>query len=659
MLIGKRLSGRYKILDMIGGGGMANVYLAHDMILDRDVAVKMLRLDFANDEEFIRRFHREAQSATSLAHPNIVNIYDVGEENDLYYIVMEFVDGQTLKQYIQQNSPLRVEEAIEIMKQLTSAISHAHHNHIIHRDIKPHNILIDHEGNVKITDFGIAMALSATAITQTNSVMGSVHYLSPEQARGGMANRKSDIYSVGIVMFELLTGRLPFSGESAVSIALKHLNSETPSVRRWNPDIPQSVENIVLKATAKDPFHRYNSVDEMGEDLRTALNPERMNEPKFMIPIDDEATKAIPIITNDKPLKNLDETLVHSNEKHTNSLSDQDDNGSPIKKRRKRWPIILISTIVVLAIIAILSYVFLPGMLAAKEMKIPDVSGMNVDDAVSKLKLEGLGVSKKIEMTDDEYKKGQVIKSDPVAGTTVKENSKVTLYVSLGKEKYELSDYTDRQYDDVVELLAELNFKDIEKTEVYDDSEPGTIISQTPEEGQKVVPEETVLEFEVSQGPEKIVLRDLKEYTLKSAQDYASQVGLVLDASEEQYSETIPKGMVISQNPAPTTAMNKGDKVKVIISKGVEEKPPKIKNIDVNIPYDPTVPGAPGQKQTVLIYIDDMQHTMTEPAQVLEITESKVVPIQLEIPYNGVAGYQVIRGDKVIDQGKVNYADVE
>lgn len=197
------------------------------------------------------------------------------------------------------------------MKQLTSAISHAHQNQIIHRDIKPHNILIDHEGKIKITDFGIAMALSATSITQTNSVLGSVHYLSPEQARGGMANRKSDIYSLGIVMFELLTGRLPFSGESAVSIALKHLQSETPSLRRWNPDIPQSVENIVLKATAKDPFHRYNSADEMEEDLSTSLNEERMNERKFTVPDDDDATKAIPIITADKMYHPTDETIIH------------------------------------------------------------------------------------------------------------------------------------------------------------------------------------------------------------------------------------------------------------------------------------------------------------------------------------------------------------
>ena len=201
------------------------------------------------------------------------------------------------------------------MKQLTSAISHAHQNHIVHRDIKPQNILIDHNGNVKITDFGIAMALSATSITQTNSVLGSVHYLSPEQARGGMANKKSDIYSLGIVMFELLTGRLPFSGESAVSIALKHLQSETPSVRRWNPDIPQSVENIVLKATAKDPFHRYENVEEMEEDIRTSLDTRGIDEPKFVIPDDDEATKAIPIITNDRSFSNIEETIMHNHDK--------------------------------------------------------------------------------------------------------------------------------------------------------------------------------------------------------------------------------------------------------------------------------------------------------------------------------------------------------
>ena len=301
MLNDRLLNDRYQIQDMIGGGGMANVYLAHDVILDREVAIKILRLEHENDEEFIARFHREAQSTTSLAHSNIVNIYDVGEEEDIYYMVMEYVDGMTLKQYIQKHSPIDFAEAVDIMRQITSAISHAHDNEIIHRDIKPQNILIDHYGHVKVTDFGIAMALSATSLTQTNSVLGSVHYLSPEQARGGMATKKSDVYSLGIVFFELLTGRLPFSGESPVSIALKHLQHETPSLRRWINNLPQSVENIVLKATAKDPFHRYESVVEMEADLETSLEPDRVNEPAFETPAEeeDEKTKAIPVITDD------------------------------------------------------------------------------------------------------------------------------------------------------------------------------------------------------------------------------------------------------------------------------------------------------------------------------------------------------------------------
>ncbi len=297
MLIGKRLNDRYKVLQLIGGG-MANVYLARDMILDRDVAVKVLRLDFVNDHLFIKRFRREAQAATSLNHENIVNIYDVGEDDGIYYMVMEYVRGCTLKQYIQQHAPLSVHEALRIMDELTGAIAHAHQNGVIHRDIKPQNILVAEDGTIKVTDFGIAVALSSTTITQTNSVLGSVHYLSPEQAKGGMATEKSDIYSLGIVMFELLTGHLPFSGESAMAIVLKHLQTETPSVRRWNPNVPQSVENIVLKATAKNPLHRYNSALDMQEHIRTALLPERMNEEKFSLPTedDDEETKVIPVV---------------------------------------------------------------------------------------------------------------------------------------------------------------------------------------------------------------------------------------------------------------------------------------------------------------------------------------------------------------------------
>lgn len=277
-LIGKRINGRYQILETIGGGGMANVYKAHDVILNRTVAVKVLRPQFSDDEEFIRRFRREAQAATSLSHPSVVNIYDVGEEGDLYFIVMEYVEGLTLKQLIQKRGILPVEETVAIMLQITSAIAHAHANHIVHRDIKPHNILISPNGEAKVTDFGIARAMTSATITHTNSVMGSVHYLSPEQARGGMVNEKSDIYSLGIVLYEMATGVVPFSGDTAVSIAIKHLQSNLPSPKSMNPSLPQSIENIILKATAKDPFHRFQRASDMEDDLQTALHPERMSE---------------------------------------------------------------------------------------------------------------------------------------------------------------------------------------------------------------------------------------------------------------------------------------------------------------------------------------------------------------------------------------------
>ncbi|WP_075980972.1 Stk1 family PASTA domain-containing Ser/Thr kinase [Bacillus massilinigeriensis] len=663
MLIGKRISGRYKILEMIGGGGMANVYLAHDMILDRDVAVKTLRLDFANDEEFIRRFHREAQSATSLAHPNIVSIYDVGEEESIYYIVMEYVDGQTLKQYIQQHAPLKVEEAINIMKQLTSAISHAHQNHIIHRDIKPHNILIDRNGNVKITDFGIAMALSATSITQTNSVLGSVHYLSPEQARGGTANRKSDIYSLGIVMFEMLTGRLPFSGESAVSIALKHLQSETPSLRRWNPSIPQSVENIVLKATAKDPFHRYENVEEMEDDLNTALYPNRINEEKFTIPVDIDATKAIPVITNDRPFQNLDETIIHGEnqsesedkdkrKEKKNSKKSKPDKG---KKKRKKWPVILVSVFLFLVILGILAITVLPDLVSPNDVEVPDVSGLELSEAKADLRESGFKIGEIIEVNDEKIEEGLVIKTNPKEGKLVKEGSEIDIYQSSGKEKFELSNYLNRDYDDVVLLLDKRNFKDIIKTEVYDDdTEAGTIIEQFPEPGKQIVPEDTVLKLTVSKGSQPITLKDLKEYNEKGLKEYADSVGLNIEISKEEYDDQIEKGLVISQSPSPGTQMKKGDRVTVVISKGKKEIPPKTVSREITIDYEPEIEGEP---QNVQIFIEDMNRNMTEPYKTLSITQSVTRTIELTIAQGEKAGYKVIRDNKVIIDEVVPYPE--
>ena len=296
---GQKINDRYEIIKSIGEGGMANVYLAIDVILDRKVAIKILRGDLANDEKFIRRFQREALSASSLSHPNIVQMYDVGEDNGSYYIVMEYVEGRTVKQLLKRRGNLTVGVATDIMIQLTDGITHAHDSYIIHRDLKPQNIMIQEDGQIKITDFGIAMALNSTQLTQTNSVMGSVHYLPPEQASGKGSTIKSDIYSMGILFYELLTGVLPFRGENAVEIALKQMKEPIPSVRKQNPNIPQSVENIILKATAKNPKNRYNDVREMYSELKTCLdeNKKDVDRVVFKYPEhENEDTKKIPVI---------------------------------------------------------------------------------------------------------------------------------------------------------------------------------------------------------------------------------------------------------------------------------------------------------------------------------------------------------------------------
>ncbi|WP_061809813.1 Stk1 family PASTA domain-containing Ser/Thr kinase [Rossellomorea vietnamensis] len=670
MMEGKRISGRYRIIKLIGGGGMANVYLAHDVILDREVAIKMLRIDFANEEEFIKRFQREAQSATSLAHPNIVSIYDVGEEDDLYYIVMEYVHGMTLKQYIQQHSPVNVDKAIDIMKQLTIAMSHAHQNHIVHRDIKPHNILLDEEGNVKITDFGIAMALSATSITQTNSVLGSVHYLSPEQARGGMATKKSDIYSLGIVMFELLTGRLPFSGESAVSIALKHLQSETPSLKRWNPDIPQSVENIVLKATAKDPFRRYESLEEMDEDLSTALDADRMNEPKFAVPLDDEATKAIPVITDQKAYSNLDDTIVHHQTDDVQTKptppvkqgkkGKKDKTKPPKGKSKKKWPMVIIGLFFLLILLGVAAVTMVPGLLGPKEIEVPDVSEMDQTEAISTIISAGFVVGETKKVPDEEIPEEYVIKTNPKSGRMANEGSAVDIYVSTGKEKVEVDDYVGKDFEEVSADLEEKGFTVEKEEEFNDEKAKGTIMDQDPSPGDEVVAEETTITFTVSKGRESFDLDSLEGFDQTALDKYEASKGINIIVQSEEFSSEVDEGKVISHKPVASTPITKGDTVYVIMSKGPE--PPKevhTKEVteDVTIPYK----GQEGKPQSVEIFIDDKDSNLddSDADQVQGIYEDTTITMTFTLEEGTKGEYLILVDGEKYETGTVEYPKEE
>ena len=678
MLIGKRINGRYKIVEMIGGGGMANVYLAQDMILEREVAIKILRMDFSNDEEFIKRFNREAQSATSLAHPNIVSIYDVGEDQDIYYIVMEYVKGYTLKQYIQYHQHIPIETTLHIMEQITLAIAHAHQHGIIHRDIKPQNILIDEIENVKITDFGIATALSATSITQTNAVLGSVHYLSPEQARGGMVNKKSDIYSLGIVMFELLTGRLPFSGESAISIALKHLQSTTPSPRRWNPSIPQSVENIVLKATAKDPFHRYDNVEEMKADITTALSPDRKGEKPFVVPEDMDATKAIPVITQDTYTPEQEDTIVLNDQ--TQAYSDSYDEEPPKKQKVKKnkaqkgitktktktkkeknnqkkpkskFKKIVIALLFLVAILAVLIIAVLPKLMEPSDISVPNVEGKELNDAIALLDEKGFEIGKTTELPNEEIEKGKVIGTDPEAGKKVSEGSKVDILISSAKNEIEIDDYRERSYESLKGVFDNIGFKSIDISYEYNDQiEEGLIINQDPQPGSSIVPSDTVLHLTISKGQNLITLKDLRGYSKTALEDYIQESGLIVKYSRESFSDTIPEGSVVQQSPNPGSKLKKGSKVYVVISKGKEELPPKTVSKEITIPYEPV---NPGDEQEVIIYIQDMKHDMTDPADKFTITATTKKTLTFQIAPNQKAGFKVFRDNKVIMDESIPY----
>ncbi|WJE17414.1 Stk1 family PASTA domain-containing Ser/Thr kinase [Halobacillus sp. ACCC02827] len=676
MLQDRLLNDRYRVGEMIGGGGMANVYLAHDTILNREVAVKVLRLEHGNDEEFIARFHREAQSATSLSHPNIVNIYDVGEEDDIYYMVMEYVDGMTLKQYIQQHSPIDASDAVDIMRQVASAIAHAHDNEIVHRDIKPQNILIDHYGHVKVTDFGIAMALSATSLTQTNSVLGSVHYLSPEQARGGVATKKSDIYSLGIVFFELLTGRLPFSGESPVSIALKHLQHETPSLKRWNSDLPQSVENIVLKATAKDPFHRYESVLDMEQDIETSLELDRRDEAAFEIPQDDEEemTKAIPVITNDVYGEQTEEdTIIHSQPNGVQTSAEeetQEYNQPPApakkgkkkknkkvnkpkkpKKKRKVWPWIVTILILLLLGGGTAAALYVPGFIRPAEVEMIDVAGMEYEEAYSELSDLNLKVNRETMFSED-VEEGMVIRTDPEAGRTVQEESEVTVYSSLGRERVEFEDYTGEDFDSVEEELRDKGYSEIERIPETSDQPPGEITAQlSPEPGTKVLPDETKVIFRVSSGPPTIDLGRLDDMTKEQAESYLDNRNLKMQVVEE-YSDEVEKGRVITQDPDPYTEVKEGSTVTITVSLGPEEKPPREETVSVEVPFDEA---SEETEQKVLIYVDDLERDMEEPVIEETITETTSFDITLTIAEDTEAAYKVQRGDEVIAEESVSY----
>jgi serine/threonine protein kinase len=669
-MIGARISDRYKVIEAVGDGGMAIVYKAKDLILDRIVAVKVLRSEFSRDEEFIRRFHREAESATSLNHPNIVDIFDVGEDNGIYFIVMEYVEGKTLKQLIREAGLLSVDKSVLIMGQIASAIAHAHEHHIVHRDIKPHNILLDEDGMVKVTDFGIALAATSATITHTNSVLGSVHYFSPEQARGGIANAKSDIYSMGIVLFEMVTGKLPFSGESPVSIALKHLQDQIPDPKTINPSLPQSIENIILRALAKDPVNRYESVRDFEEDLQTALRSDRLQEPKIIVNNDEEATKIIgPVLPVNQQIQDQSQTI------HKGASPKIEKK----KRKRRKWPLILLLIFLLLGVAGVSAFTVLPDLFYPNDVEVPDVKGEVYENAWEELKSVGLNVERENRPSED-VEAGTVISQDPRSESTVKEGSTVILIVSEGLEEIEVKSYIGQTKSMVERLDLKSEYQDITWIEEFKESIPeGEIFAQTPEPGDKIIPKEKVLILYYSKGPPPFELNNLIGMTESEINQYSDETGLMINIREErEYHDEIEAGRVIYQFPSEKTEVTEGDNIDVTLSKGKQPQPVK-HEVTVNVNVGEEQPNdqvnndtnekdknknknkdkEKEQKYLVEIVVTDAENT-GEVWKKDEITESKEYVIPLTIAPDGEAAYQIfVDGQPYEEKTTITYEEAK
>ncbi len=570
---GYKINDRYQIIKTLGEGGMANVYLAHDTILDRNVAVKVLRGDLANDEKFVRRFQREALSASSLYHPNIVEMYDVGEDDGQYYIVMEYVDGKTLKQVLKARGKLSVPEVVDIMLQLTDGMAHAHDAYIIHRDIKPQNIMILSNGMIKITDFGVATALNSTQLTQTNSVMGTVHYLPPEQAQGKGSTIKSDIYSMGIMMYELLTGLVPYKGDNAVEIALKHLKEPLPSVRKKDSSIPQSIENVIIKATAKNPKNRYTDAREMHQDLKTALDPERKNEERFVYKYPENDGEEKEVKKMDAVKKTEEKVKETKASKKVKKEVEEDDDDYEEKSSHKALIFFVGLFTALVLVTTIIATIYFDKNGQVENILVPDVSGMSVVDASNTLTDVGFDVETEYKYVySDDIAEGSVVKTSPEIGTKRKSGSKIVLYVSSGEGLYTLEDFSGQNYLEVKgKIETECNCNVVVETKTVAENKKikeETVLETVPKAGESIKLGEQIT----------IIIPDVQYkypdftsgYTLAKIEEFCKKHEINLEVKYQE-SSTVKEGTILKQSRAAKSVVTPGATLVITISTAPQE----------------------------------------------------------------------------------------
>lgn len=614
------LGKRYEILERIGSGGMADVYKGKDHKLNRFVAVKVLKSDYRSDEVFIQKFLSEAQAAAGLMHPNVVNVYDVGQDRGLYYMVMELVEGITLKDYIEKKGQLSVNETISISIQMATGIQAAHNQHIIHRDIKPQNIIISKDGKVKVTDFGIARATTATHTISTN-VMGSVHYTSPEHAKGGVVDEKSDIYSAGITMYEMVTGHVPFDGESTVTVAIKHLQEEVPSPVKEVPDIPYSLECIILKCTQKNAAHRYQNCQELIMDLkRSMVDPDGdfVNNPEY-VPGGDETV----MMTEE------DQRRVQHHSNHQEYYEDEEDyedyededyedddyedydeydrrggNGGSAGTILK---VLMILTAVIIALVVIFMAAKAGGFLKKIEIKnpvvedeketeqvsVPDLVGKKEEEAKKALSEIGLGYGVEDRVPSEEFERGEIISHTPSMDEVVDINTEVKVVVSTGKtaQKKKVPDVAGQDVEAAKKMIENSDLVPEVEYKSDDNVENGKVITSAPSAGAEVV-EGTKIILYVSKGTDKISVPSLTGRTVQEASDILSGLQLGGSLAGEEYSDQYPEGQIINQSPAGGSKVAKGTVVSFVVSKGKEpeEEPEE--------PEEPEQPENPGGNST-------------------------------------------------------------
>ena len=555
----KTFGGRYEVLEQIGSGGMAVVYKAKDLLLNRVVTIKLLREQFLTDEEFVRRFRREAQAAASLSHPNIVSIYDVGKDGNVEYIVMEYVEGRTLKEIIRDYAPLSTEQAINVARQVAEAINHAHQHHIIHRDIKPQNILVTAEGRAKVTDFGIARAVSAATVTHTGDIVGSVHYLSPEQAKGIQSNEQSDIYSLGIIVYELLTGKVPYDGETPISIALKHLQELPVAPSKLNPRVSKELEAVIMRAIAKSCDERYASAQELLEDL------------------DHVRSGRVPVGGNYALLENdLQATQIHRSMRQSLDTEIVGGRETKLGHKRKKWPWVVGIVVLLLVLAGFGSVWWLRGYLRTEDTTVPSLTGLTYNDAVNIAKTFKLTINPNYTQEfSDTVDSGRIIRQEPQANTPVKAGNQITVWVSKGPEMLKMPDVVAQQLtkDNATSYLSNWGFTGTPKfvSKTGTGKPAGIVVDQNPAAG-ALLPRNGNITLTVSadQAVQTFPLPDVTGKTLADARKLLEQAPYNLVIVDIKYpnSTVFPKDVVMETTPAPQSPVKAGDPITIRVSDG-------------------------------------------------------------------------------------------